>query len=93
MSRRIYLDHAATTPLLPQARAAMLAGFDAWANPSSPHAVGRQARALLEDARRRVAQALDWDGHVLFTAGASEALAIALTRAKASPLLAGGERT
>ncbi|MCW2367100.1 cysteine desulfurase [Sphingobium sp. B7D2B] len=89
MSRRIYLDHAATTPLLPQARAAMLAGFDAWANPSSPHAAGRQARAMLEDARRRVARALDWDGRVLFTAGASEALAIALTRTKASPLLAG----
>jgi selenocysteine lyase/cysteine desulfurase len=50
----IYLDHAATTPLLPQARAAVLQGFDLWANPSSPHASGRAARAALEDARERV---------------------------------------
>jgi len=89
MKPRIYLDHAATTPLLPQARAAMLEGFDAWANPSSPHAVGRRAKALLEDARRRVAQALDWDGHVIFTSGASEALAIALTRTKLPHVFAG----
>lgn len=85
----IYLDHAATTPLLPQARAAMLEGFDAWANPSSPHAAGRQARAMLEDARKRIASALGWSGAVLLTAGASEAIAIALGRAKAEDALAG----
>lgn len=89
MKPRIYLDHAATTPLLPQARDAMLAGFDAWANPSSPHAAGRQARAMLEDARKRIAAALGWDGAVLLTAGASEAIAIALGRGKAGGLLAG----
>ncbi|MEC9017348.1 MAG: aminotransferase, partial [Pseudomonadota bacterium] len=42
---RLYLDHAATTPMLPQARAAMVAALDAWANPSSPHAECRAARA------------------------------------------------
>ena len=42
---RIYLDHAATTPLRPEAREAMLRGFEIWANPSSPHAEGRKARA------------------------------------------------
>jgi cysteine desulfurase len=77
----IYLDHAATTPLLPQAREAMLRGFELWANPSSPHGPGRAARAALEDARERVKAALDWDGEVIFTSGASEALAIALSRA------------
>jgi cysteine desulfurase len=78
----IYLDHAATTPLLPQARAAVLQGFDLWANPSSPHAPGRAARAALEDARERVKAALGWQGEVIFTSGASEALALALGRAQ-----------
>lgn len=87
--RRIYLDHAATTPLLDAARAAMMQGFATWANPSSPHAEGRAARALLEDARARIRAALGWDGALLFTSGASEALAIALTRAEATAVLAG----
>jgi cysteine desulfurase len=89
MTSRIYLDHAATTPLLPSAREAMLQGFEAWANPSSPHAAGRQARAMLEQARKRIGAALDWDGHVILTAGASEAIALALTGATASVVLAG----
>lgn len=57
-------------------------GFAIWANPSSPHAEGRRAKAALEDARARVKAALDWQGEVIFTSGASEALAIALGRAK-----------
>ncbi|MDO7833589.1 aminotransferase class V-fold PLP-dependent enzyme [Sphingobium sp. HBC34] len=79
---RLYLDHAATTPMLPEAQAAMAAAMAGWANPSSPHADGRAARAALEDARRRIAVALEWDGHVIFTSGASEAIAIGLTRAR-----------
>ena len=75
-SPRIYLDHAATTPLRPEARAAMEEGFAMWANPSSPHAEGRRARAALEDARERVKAALGWDGEVIFTSGASEAAEI-----------------
>jgi cysteine desulfurase len=86
--QRIYLDHAATTPLLPAARAAMEQGFAAWANPSSPHKEGRAAKALLEEARARIKVALGWEGTLLFTSGASEALAIALTRSKAALLLA-----
>ncbi|MFC0203049.1 cysteine desulfurase family protein [Novosphingobium soli] len=78
----IYLDHAATTPMLPEAREAWLRGAAIWANPSSPHAPGRAARAALEDARERVRAALDWRGEVIFTSGASEALAIALQRAQ-----------
>jgi len=79
---RIYLDHAATSPLRPEAKAAMEEGFALWANPSSPHAEGRKAKQALEDARARVKAALEWDGEVIFTSGASEALWIALNRAK-----------
>ena len=77
----IYLDHAATTPLRPEARSAMLDGFALWANPSSPHAAGRKARAALEDARERIKVALGWDGEVIFTSGASEAAALAMGHA------------
>jgi cysteine desulfurase len=79
---RIYLDHAATTPLRPEAAEAMQRGFAMWANPSSPHAEGRAARAALEEARERIKAALGWSGEVIFTSGASEALAIGLGRAK-----------
>ena len=84
---RIYLDHAATTPVSEAARAAMMEGLARWANPSSPHAEGRAGRAVLEDARGRVKRALCWDGHVIFTSGASEAIAIALTTAKAERIV------
>ena len=57
-------------------------GSAVWANPSSPHAEGRRARAALEDARMRIKAALGWQGELIFTSGASEALAIALGRAK-----------
>lgn len=82
---RIYLDHAATTPLVPAAREAVAEALARWHNPSSPHAEGRAAKAALEAARERIAAALGWSGRVVFTSGASEALAIALTRAKAGP--------
>ncbi len=78
---RIYLDHAATTPLRPEARAAMEKGFALWANPSSPHAEGRRSRASLEDARERMKEALGWEGEVIFTSGASEAAELAIETA------------
>ena len=80
---RIYLDHAATTPVLTEARAAMIAGIERWANPSSPHSDGRSARAALEEARRQIAGALNWDGEVILTSGASEAIALAMLAGKA----------
>ncbi len=83
MPPRVYLDHAATTPLSPRARAAMLEAYDRWANPSSPHGEGRAARAALEAARRRIAELIGWRGAVLFTSGASEGLAMAMRHAKA----------
>ena len=85
---RIYLDHAATTPIVPAARAAMEGAMATWANPSSPHAEGRAARAALEAARRAIAAAYGWPGEVLLTGGASESLAIALGRSVAPRRLA-----
>ena len=78
----LYLDHAATTPVLPAARAALRRGLEAWANPSSPHAEGRASRALLEEARSTIASALGWRHDVIFTSGASEAIEIAAKRAR-----------
>jgi cysteine desulfurase len=78
----LYLDHAATTPVLPEAQAAVARAFAAWANPSSPHGDGRRARAALEDARRTIAKALGWRHDVLLTSGASEAIQIVAARAK-----------
>lgn len=80
----LYLDHAATTPLLSGARAALLEGFALWANPSSPHRAGRAARAALEQARGAIRESLGWPGEVVFTSGASEALALAMSRSKAA---------
>ncbi len=62
------------------AKDAMLDGFVRWANPSSPHAEGRAARAALEDARARIKAALGWEHELIFTSGASEALHMAITR-------------
>lgn len=81
MAPRIYLDHAATTPMLPEAMAAVADGMRRWANPSSPHAEGRAARAALEEARAAIAAAYGWEHELILTSGASESLAIAMTRA------------
>lgn len=76
---RAYLDHNATTPLRPEARAAMLRAMDLVGNPSSVHAEGRAAKALVEAARAQVAAALGAEGaDVIFTSGATEAAALAL---------------
>lgn len=85
MGDRIYLDHAATTPILPQAAAAIAAGCASWANPSSAHAEGRAAHAALEGARARVARALGWTGMLVFTGGATDGIEIAIRRAEAGP--------
>lgn len=87
MNERLYLDHAATTPVLSVARQAMLDGLKLWANPSSPHAEGRAARAALEDARDRIKAILGWEHELVFTSGASEALAMALGRCVADAFI------
>jgi cysteine desulfurase len=68
-----YLDHAATTPPRPEARAALSSWLDA-ANASSPHAEGQRARTAVEQARESVARALGCSPHdVVFTSGGTEA--------------------
>ncbi len=76
---RHYLDHAATTSLRPAARDAWLETSSEVGNASSLHTAGRQARALLEDARERIAAALGaHPTEVIFTAGATEANNLAI---------------
>ncbi len=71
----IYLDYQATTPLAPEARAAMLPWLgDEFANPHSAHAAGRKAKAAVEVAREQVAGLMPAGGTVSFTSGATEAL-------------------
>ena len=89
LAHRLYLDHAATTPIVDVARAAVVTAFASWANPSSPHAPGRTARAALEDARERIKTALAWTGEVVFTSGASEAIGLAAGRAQCDAILVG----
>jgi len=73
--RRIYLDHAATTPVDPRVAEAMAAVYrDAPGNPSSIHDEGRQARALMDTARERVAAAIGAEpSEIVFTSGGTEA--------------------
>ena len=80
MPERVYLDWNATTPLRPEARAAMAAAWDLPGNPSSVHEEGRRARRLVEDARAAVADAVGaLPRNVVFTSGGTEANALALT--------------
>lgn len=74
-------------PMLPEARDAVAEGFANWANPSSPHGEGRGARAALEEARQRIGKALDWGGEIVFTSGASEAIALAISCTKAERVI------
>lgn len=83
VNKRLYLDHAATTPLRAAARKVMADALVHWANPSSPHLEGRTARAQLEEARARIKQALNWPYELIFTSGASEAIALVLGRVPA----------
>ena len=82
MSRsRTYLDWNATAPLRREARAAMVAALDVLGNPSSPHAEGRRARGLIEDAREQVAALVGArPAEVVFTSGGTEANNAVLAR-------------
>jgi cysteine desulfurase len=78
--RTVYFDYNATTPLAPEVRDAMLPYLgEIYGNPSSLHHVGRQARALLDDARDRVAHV--WackPSEVVFTSGGTESNNLAI---------------
>ncbi len=77
--RRIYLDHAATTPLRPEALAVMLPLLRSAYNPSSLHAEGRAARAALDEARETVARVLNASPReIAFTGGGSESDVLAV---------------
>jgi cysteine desulfurase len=81
-SQRAYLDWNASAPLLPAARAAMLAVLDLTGNASSVHAEGRALRQAIENARHSVARLTGaQSGHVFFTSGATEAASTLLTPA------------
>ena len=75
----VYLDHAATTPMLPAAVEAMTAHLGDVGNPSSLHASGRAARRIVEESRETIAQAVGCrPGEVVFTSGGTEADNLAL---------------
>jgi len=81
----LYWDHNATSPLRPEAKAAVLKALDVCGNPSSVHAAGRSARAIVEEARAQVAAfAGAMASEVIFTSGGSEANALALRGAIAA---------
>jgi cysteine desulfurase len=89
--RRSYLDHNATSPVRPEVAEAMARALELPGNPSSVHAEGRAARAMVETARDRVAALVGASGkNVVFTSGGTEANNLALT-----PTLrrVGGEET
>src|SRR3954466_11979358 len=80
MPERVYLDWNATTPLRPEAKAAMAAASEISGNPSSVHAEGRQARRLVEGARASIASVVGARPQdVVFSSGGTEANALALT--------------
>lgn len=76
MAEQVYLDWNATAPLRPEARAAMLDVMDVMdvvGNPSSVHAEGRAAKAIVEKARGQVARLTGWsEGEIVFNSGATE---------------------
>ena len=78
--RTIYLDYNATTPLDSEVKKVVMAALDEdWGNPSSVHHVGQRARALLDDARDRVAATLKCKpSEIIFTSGGSESTNLAL---------------
>ena len=89
---RTYLDCNATTPLRREARAAMIAALDVVGNPSSPHAEGRKARAMVEDTREQIAALIGAKpAEVVFTGGGTEANNTVLAARWEAILVAGVE--
>ncbi len=75
----VYMDHAATTPLRPEAREAWLRAAATLGNPASVHAAGQHARRLLEESRERLAVLMGCEPiEVVFTSGGTEAVNLAV---------------
>jgi cysteine desulfurase len=93
MSSSVYLDHNATAPIRPQAVEAVVRALEIGGNPSSIHARGRQARAVMENARGVIAGFVGGETTgVVFTSGGAEANALAIESAVLagfSPLIIG----
>lgn len=86
----IYLDHAASAPLLPEARTAVMAGLELAGNPSSVHAHGRALRGLVDAARERVARLAGAEARqVVFTGSGTEAVTQAIVAGARALELAG----
>ncbi|MEQ1617345.1 MAG: cysteine desulfurase family protein [Terricaulis sp.] len=87
-ARAIYCDYNAGAPIRAEAAVAMSRALSVGGNASSVHGFGRRARALLEDAREKLAERLDARAeNLVFTSGASEALHLALTSTGATTLI------
>jgi len=70
----VYFDNAATTSLDPEVKAVLIDVLDTFGNPSSTHAEGRKARALVETARKEIAALVGCTpGEIIFTSGGTEA--------------------
>ena len=84
MADILYLDHAATSPLRPEARDAFLRVADLGGNASSVHSLGRKAKLTLEEARNDILSAVGavGIGGLVFTSGGTEANALALHQAR-----------
>jgi cysteine desulfurase NifS len=77
--KRIYLDHNATSPVAPEVKETIRQCLDSFGNPSSIHHEGREARAAMESARRRVALLIHCTARrIVFTGGGSEANNLAI---------------
>lgn len=84
----VYCDYNAGAPIRAEAAVAMSRALAAGGNASSVHSVGRRMRAMIEDARERVAAALDAQAeNVVFTSGATEALHLVLASSGAAALI------
>lgn len=95
MTRPVYLDNAATTPVRPEVRDAMLPYLseEAFGNPSSAHQFGRTARAGIDRAKRQIAAALDAEpNQVIFTSGGTEADNLAVVGGALAARTQGGGR-
>ncbi|MBC7289333.1 MAG: cysteine desulfurase [Armatimonadetes bacterium] len=91
--RSIYLDWAASTPLRPEAVAVMREYAPLFANPSSPHTPGREAKEKLEAARAKIAKALGAEPiEIFFTGGATESCNTAIKGAVFAALASGNRK-
>jgi cysteine desulfurase NifS len=77
--KEVYLDNNATTPLAPEVKEVMAAAMEEYGNPSSIHTAGRKAQAIVDKARRSVAQALYCTSRrIVFTGSGTEAINLAI---------------